>query len=57
VHSPEMSEDEEHSFECDAVALSKPVDESDEDRSWVDEDEVGSGGESLVIGATWLTLL
>jgi hypothetical protein len=54
VHSPEMSEseDEGRSFKGDAVAPSEPMDESDEDRGWVDEDDVGSGGESLVIRAT-----
>ena len=56
VDSPGMSGDEGCSFEDDVVAPSKLMDDSDEDRSWVDDDEVGSGGESLVIGVTQLTL-
>ena len=56
AHSPELSEDEGRSSEGDAVASSKRTEESDEGRSWADEDDVGSGGESLVIGPARLTL-
>lgn len=50
-------EDEGRPFEDDAVAPSKLTDESDEERMWVDEDEeTGSGSESLVIGVTRLAL-
>ena len=50
LHSPEMSEDEGRSFEDDTVMPSKLMDDSDEDRDWVGEDdEAGSCGESFAI--------
>jgi hypothetical protein len=52
-HSPEMSEDEGHSFEHDAVLPSKFMYESDEERGWAGEDEVAdSCGEFFAIGVT-----
>ena len=51
IHSPEMSGDEDRSFEDDVVAPLKLFEESDKDRGWVDEDEeAGSSGESLATG-------
>ena len=49
VDSRWISGDEGCSFEGDAVVSSKLMDDSDEERGWVDDDEVGSGGESLVM--------
>jgi hypothetical protein len=52
MHSPEMSEDEDRSFEDDVVAPLKFIEESDEERGGVDEDEEetgGGSGESLAI--------
>lgn len=55
--SPEISEDEEHSFEDNAVEPSRFMYESDEDRGWAGEDEeAGSCGESFVISVAWLAL-
>jgi len=50
MYSPEMSEDEERSFDGDGGTPSRLIGESDEDRGSADEEEeAGSGGESLAM--------